>query len=154
MAVSIKMNILLFAPALLFAYIFTQGYFGTLKQLAICASFQLIVALPFLYENPINYINGSFDFGRVFMHKWTVNWRFVPECLFVHKGMYRFHEIFICNMIINNTNNNFPNILKSICLYSILISRNFCYISRISLFFTGFTYIISGIFNSTMGSVV
>lgn len=113
MAVSIKMNILLFAPALLFAYIFTQGYFGTLKQLAICASFQLIVALPFLYENPINYINGSFDFGRVFMHKWTVNWRFVPECLFVHKGMYRFHEIFICNMIIND---NFPNILKSICV--------------------------------------
>jgi len=88
MAVSIKMNILLFAPALLFAYIFTQGYFGTLKQLAICASFQLIVALPFLYENPINYINGSFDFGRVFMHKWTVNWRFVPECLFVHKGFH------------------------------------------------------------------
>ena len=95
MAVSIKMNILLFAPALFFAYIFTQGYFGTLKQLAICASFQLIVALPFLYENPISYMKGSFDLGRVFLHKWTVNWRFVPECLFVHTGMYHFHGIFI-----------------------------------------------------------
>ena len=88
MAVSIKMNILLFAPALFWAYIYTQGLFGTLKQLTICASFQLIVALPFLYENPISYINGSFDFGRVFLHKWTVNWRFVPECLFVHKGFH------------------------------------------------------------------
>ena len=130
MAVSIKMNILLFAPALFFAYIFTQGYFGTLKQLAICASFQLIVALPFLYENPISYMKGSFDLGRVFLHKWTVNWRFVPECLFVHTGMYGFHGILIH---------------KHIFLF---------FISRISFEFTCFTFFATDVFISTMGSVV
>ena len=74
MAVSIKMNILLFAPALFFAYLCTQGIFGTIKQLAICASIQIILAIPFLMENPVNYLKGAFDLGRVFLHKWTVNW--------------------------------------------------------------------------------
>ena len=35
------MNILLFAPALLLAYIATQGILGTIKQLAICAGLQV-----------------------------------------------------------------------------------------------------------------
>ena len=41
LAVSIKMNILLFAPALLLAYIATQGIRGTIKQLSICAAIQV-----------------------------------------------------------------------------------------------------------------
>ena len=49
-AVSIKMNVLLFAPALLLAYIATQGIHGTVKQLGICAAVQVIFrfSLPFL----------------------------------------------------------------------------------------------------------
>lgn len=43
LAVSIKMNILLFAPALLLAYIATQGIYGTIKQLSICAGIQVIL---------------------------------------------------------------------------------------------------------------
>ena len=82
------MNILLFAPALFLAYIFTQGISGTIKQISICASIQVLLAIPFLYENPINYIKGSFDLGRVFLHKWTVNMRFVPEWIFVHRGFH------------------------------------------------------------------
>ena len=42
LAVSIKMNILLFAPALLLAYIATQGIRGTVKQLSICAAIQVL----------------------------------------------------------------------------------------------------------------
>jgi hypothetical protein len=41
LAVSIKMNILLFAPALLLAYIASQGFYGTIKQLSICAGIQV-----------------------------------------------------------------------------------------------------------------
>ena len=81
------MNILLFAPALFLMYLATQGLFGTVKQLAICASVQVALAMPFLLSNPVNYIKGAFDLGRVFMFKWTVNFRFLPEWLFVHKGM-------------------------------------------------------------------
>ncbi len=85
-AVSIKMNILLFAPALFLAYLATQGgIVGTIKQLFVCASIQVILALPFLMENPVNYLKGAFDLGRVFLHKWTVNYRFLPEAIFVHK---------------------------------------------------------------------
>ena len=58
------MNILLFAPALFLAYLATQGILGTVKQLGICALVQLLLAIPFLAENPINYLKGSFDLGR------------------------------------------------------------------------------------------
>ena len=64
LAVSVKMNILLFAPALFLAYVATQGVLGTAKQLTICALVQLLLALPFLAENPFNYLKGSFDLGR------------------------------------------------------------------------------------------
>lgn len=35
------MNILLFSPALLLAYIATQGIYGTIKQLSVCAALQV-----------------------------------------------------------------------------------------------------------------
>ncbi|XP_065560598.1 lethal(2)neighbour of Tid protein-like isoform X3 [Artemia franciscana] len=85
LAVSVKMNILLFAPALLLAYLATQGILGTVRQLSICALVQIVLALPFLLTDPVSYIKNSFNFGRVFYHKWTVNWRFIPEETFVDK---------------------------------------------------------------------
>ena len=51
-----QMNILLFAPALFLAYLATQGFVGTAKQLFICASVQLILAYPFLTTYPVSYI--------------------------------------------------------------------------------------------------
>ncbi|XP_063699745.1 lethal(2)neighbour of tid protein 2 [Culicoides brevitarsis] len=87
-AVSIKMNILLFAPALLLFYITNVGYKGTFKQLSICAAVQLLLGAPFLATYPVEYIKGAFNLGRVFEHKWTVNYRFLPEEIFVDK---KFH---------------------------------------------------------------
>ncbi|KZC10168.1 PREDICTED: lethal(2)neighbour of Tid protein [Dufourea novaeangliae] len=84
LAVSIKMNILLFAPVLLIAYLCNLGFMKTVFHLIICGSIQLILGLPFIINNPLAYIKGSFDFGRVFEFKWTVNWRFLPEHVFVH----------------------------------------------------------------------
>jgi len=99
LAVSVKMNILLFAPALLLAYIATQGFIGTTIQLAICGGIQLILAVPFLLDSPVNYIRGAFNLGRVFLHKWTVNYRFVPEWLFVnpwfHFGLLIIHIVLL-----------------------------------------------------------
>ena len=57
-------------------------------QLAICATVQAVLALPFLLESPLNYLKGAFDLGRVFLFKWTVNWRFLPEEVFVHRGFH------------------------------------------------------------------
>ena len=76
LAVSIKMNILLFAPGLLLLLL--QGNsrpLDTIKCLAICASIQILVGFPFLTTHPIAYLRKSFELDRVFMYKWTVNWK-------------------------------------------------------------------------------
>ncbi len=44
-----------------------------------------ILGAPFLLTFPIPYIHMSFDMGRQFFYKWTVNWRCVPEELFLAK---------------------------------------------------------------------
>ncbi|XP_078047055.1 alg3, alpha-1,3- mannosyltransferase [Augochlora pura] len=84
LAVSIKMNVLLFAPALLSAYLCNLGLLKTIIHLFIAGSIQLILGLPFILNNPLAYIQGSFNLGRVFEFKWTVNWRFLPEHVFIH----------------------------------------------------------------------
>jgi len=85
LAVSVKMNILLYSPALLAAYITVLGYKQTVVQLMICGGFQVLVALPFLSSYPLQYLIGAFNLGRVFIFKWTVNFRFLPEDIFVSK---------------------------------------------------------------------
>lgn len=85
LGVSVKMNVLLFAPAILLFYIVNLGYFGAVKQLIICALIQLVLGAPFLLTYPLQYIKGSFDLGRVFEHKWTVNYRFLSRPYFEHK---------------------------------------------------------------------
>jgi len=40
------------------------------------------MAYPFL-DHPCSYIRNAFDFGRVFLYKWTVNWRFLNEDRFL-----------------------------------------------------------------------
>lgn len=63
-AVSVKMNILLFAPALFFILLSTNGYVKTALNLGVCAFVQLVTALPFLVGNYKSYIIRSFDFGK------------------------------------------------------------------------------------------
>jgi len=84
LAVSVKMNILLFAPALLIAYIYALGTFKTLLHLSLCAFVQLILGLPFLLNNPFAYVKSAFNLGKIFEFKWTVNWRFLSEEIFIH----------------------------------------------------------------------
>lgn len=92
LAVSVKMNILLYAPCLLIAYLTNLTYSQTVYNLFICAAVQLILGLPFLLTHPISYIKGSFDLGRIFEHKWTVNYRFLPRDVF---ESYRFHFLLL-----------------------------------------------------------
>ncbi|NP_001171840.1 dolichyl-P-Man:Man(5)GlcNAc(2)-PP-dolichyl mannosyltransferase [Saccoglossus kowalevskii] len=84
-AVSIKMNVLLFAPGLLILLLTEFGFLATIPRLFICAVVQVILAVPFLLENPKGYLMRSFDLGRQFFFKWTVNWRFLGEELFLNR---------------------------------------------------------------------
>lgn len=82
LGVGVKMNILLFAPAILMLYITSLGLVKTLIQLSVCAIVQLIIGAPFLLTYPVSYLKGSFNLGRVFDHKWTVNYRFLDKPTF------------------------------------------------------------------------
>ncbi|KAJ8953656.1 hypothetical protein NQ314_007263 [Rhamnusium bicolor] len=88
LAVSVKMNILLYAPSLLIAYLTNLTYSQTFQNLFICGIIQLILGLPFLYGNVFSYIKGSFDLGRVFEHKWTVNYRFLTREFFENRSFH------------------------------------------------------------------
>ncbi|XP_072771273.1 dol-P-Man:Man(5)GlcNAc(2)-PP-Dol alpha-1,3-mannosyltransferase [Nerophis lumbriciformis] len=85
LAVSVKMNVLLFAPGLLFLLLSEFGLIRMIPKLALCANIQLLLGLPFLLENHVGYLSRAFDLGRQFMFKWTVNWRFLPEWLFLNR---------------------------------------------------------------------
>ncbi|SCU83733.1 LAFA_0D05336g1_1 [Lachancea sp. 'fantastica'] len=83
-AVSIKMNALLFFPGV-FLSIFqlTDGNLAfTLGCLASSTAWQFYVAHPFVVDYPREYWSTAFDFGRQFMHRWSVNWQFVDEDVF------------------------------------------------------------------------
>ncbi|XP_029201049.2 dol-P-Man:Man(5)GlcNAc(2)-PP-Dol alpha-1,3-mannosyltransferase-like [Acropora millepora] len=96
MAVSVKMNILLFAPGLLLLLLKSFGVWWTIPRLALCAVVQLILGLPFLLDNPVSYISLAFNFGRQFLFQWTVNWRFLPEWLFLNR--YFHVGLLVCHL--------------------------------------------------------
>lgn len=72
-AVSIKMNVLLFAPGLLLLLWQRFGFAGAIPKLAICAALQVVVGAPFLLTYPVQYFHGAFDFGRVFQVRRITN---------------------------------------------------------------------------------
>eukprot|EP00795_Rhopilema_esculentum_P006638 gene6638-12179_t len=85
LAVSVKMNILLFAPGLLLVLLNTFGLPQAVLKISLCALVQILLGLPFLLTNPVAYVARSFDLGRQFFFTWTVNWRFLPEWLFLNR---------------------------------------------------------------------
>ncbi|OAE26464.1 hypothetical protein AXG93_815s1260 [Marchantia polymorpha subsp. ruderalis] len=84
-AVSVKMNVLLYAPPLLLLLLKSLPIGGVISSISCAAFVQLVVGFPFLLEYPLAYISRSFNLGRVFIHFWSVNFKFVPERWFVSK---------------------------------------------------------------------
>ena len=78
LAVSAKMNVLLFAPGLLYLLIQASPR-RTIPRLAICAVTQLILGAPSLLRHPVSYLCKAFELDRQFFFKWTVNFKFLPE---------------------------------------------------------------------------
>lgn len=84
LAVSLKMNILLFAPGLLYLLLH-DSLVMTIPRLAICGITQLILGAPFLLRYPVSYLRKAFELDRQFFFKWTVNFKFLPEDVFLAK---------------------------------------------------------------------
>lgn len=94
MAISIKMNALLYLPGFIIVIYFLNQE-NLLKTLLITSIIPLIqVIIGWIYLVPMynddvasyirwTYIHQAFKFDRKFLYEWTVNWRFVPEETFL-----------------------------------------------------------------------
>ena len=58
------------------------------------AALQGALAAPFLAAAPASYAGKAFELSRVFLHRWTVNLKFLPEDVF-----QRWHR----TALVNNT---------------------------------------------------
>jgi len=87
LAVSVKMNVLLMAPPV--AVLLLQAARVPEIALAVVSgvALQLLLGLPFLSQFPGSYLNRAFELGRVFTHKWSVNFAFLSEEAFVSKPL-------------------------------------------------------------------
>lgn len=81
------MSILLYLPGLLVILFLRQGMRAALDKLVILLVTQTMFAIPFLREDPVAYLRSAFDLGRVFLYKWTVNWRLFSEEIFLSKQL-------------------------------------------------------------------
>ncbi|KAI9679448.1 MAG: dolichyl-P-Man:Man(5)GlcNAc(2)-PP-dolichol alpha-1,3-mannosyltransferase [Caeruleum heppii] len=88
-AVAIKMSALLALPAigmiLLQGWLLPSFFQRALSQGVLVLGLQLLFGLPFLTTSASSYFSRAFELTRVFMFKWTVNWRFVGEATFLTK---------------------------------------------------------------------
>ncbi|KAF2152374.1 glycosyltransferase family 58 protein [Myriangium duriaei CBS 260.36] len=85
LGLAVKMSLLLALPAVAVLLYLFQGPWGAVGSLFVMTQYQILVAWPFLVSHPKEYLAGAFEFSRVFMFKWTVNWRFLGEETFLSK---------------------------------------------------------------------
>ncbi|KAK6466042.1 Dolichyl-phosphate-mannose-glycolipid alpha-mannosyltransferase [Scheffersomyces coipomensis] len=92
-AISIKMNALLYLPGFLVVsyFLLEENVLKLIVVLAVIPVVQVLTGWKFLL--PLfndedaksirwNYINQAFNFKRKFSYQWTVNWKFNPEVIF------------------------------------------------------------------------
>ncbi|XP_034227677.1 dol-P-Man:Man(5)GlcNAc(2)-PP-Dol alpha-1,3-mannosyltransferase isoform X2 [Prunus dulcis] len=69
-AVSVKMNVLLYAPPLLLLMLKAMNIGGVISALSGAALVQILLGIPFIMSHPFAYISRAFNLGRVFIHFW------------------------------------------------------------------------------------
>lgn len=79
------MSILLYFPGLLVLLFKRHGLLHSLRHVVAIMLLQVLLALPFLRAHPWSYFSSAFEFSRVFFYKWTVNWRFLSENVFLSR---------------------------------------------------------------------
>jgi alpha-1,3-mannosyltransferase len=80
-----KMSLLLSLPAFGVILFLTRGVQMGLKHAWQMVQVQIVISFPFIPANAVGYLGRAFEFSRVFLFKWTVNWRFVGEETFLSK---------------------------------------------------------------------
>ena len=114
LGVSVKMNILLYAPALLCLYLNHLSLTMTLVQLTICAVVQLLLAAPFLTVAPLAYLTSAFNLTRSFLHRDSVNFAFLPRSLFLSRGLHLTLLVLHIAALVLLLRAFFPNLLSDL----------------------------------------
>lgn len=81
----IKMSLLLVLPAVGIVLFLGSGLALSIQLAVMMALVQVLIGVPFLAHSPWGYLSKAFEFSRQFFFKWTVNWRFVGEDVFLSK---------------------------------------------------------------------
>ncbi|KAH9981353.1 ALG3 protein-domain-containing protein [Lactifluus volemus] len=63
--------VLLYLPAFLVVLVKQRGLATTIRLCVVIFSVQALLAYPFLHEHPLPYLKHAYDFGRIFLYKWT-----------------------------------------------------------------------------------
>ena len=96
---------MLYLPGIMVVICKKRGLLTTTSHLAVIVTLQSLLGLPFIWEYPWEYLSGAFDFSRAFLYKWTVNWRFVPEEIFLSKpfakGLLAIHLFILVIFLLN-----------------------------------------------------
>lgn len=82
------MNILLFLPAFGLLSLRYIGWKKTFLNAFSALLVQVALAWPFLRVNAKAYLAQSFELSRVFLYRWTVNWKFVGERIFYQTSFH------------------------------------------------------------------
>lgn len=90
LALGTKMNILLYAPAMAAIYLRALGLQRSMVEATKVILVQVLIGSPFLLHDPQSYLSSAFDLSRAFLYKWTVNWRFFDEKVFLNQNFARF----------------------------------------------------------------
>ncbi|THH18490.1 hypothetical protein EW146_g2511 [Bondarzewia mesenterica] len=99
-ALSVKMSTLLYLPGIVVIFIKRRGVFQTARLVAIIISIQASLSRPFSRHHLRSYLVNAFDLSRVFLYKWTVNWRFLDESTFLSPTLARGLLFFHISMLI------------------------------------------------------
>jgi alpha-1,3-mannosyltransferase len=78
------MNAVLYFPGLMVVITVVSGLEGSIRAVVRILQIQVLLAIPFR-THARSYITKAFDLGRAFLWKWTVNWRFVGEDIFLSR---------------------------------------------------------------------
>ncbi|KAI9787143.1 MAG: dolichyl-P-Man:Man(5)GlcNAc(2)-PP-dolichol alpha-1,3-mannosyltransferase [Geoglossum umbratile] len=79
------MSVLLVLPAIGVILVQAVGVGRALRQALLIGQLQVLISFPFLPVNAAGYFSRAFELTRVFLFKWTVNWRFMGEERFLSK---------------------------------------------------------------------
>lgn len=83
------MSALLYLPGILVVLFKRSGAVATARHMLVLILSQLAIGSQFLNSYPASYLKYSYELTRVFLYKWTVNWRFVSEETFLSAAWAR-----------------------------------------------------------------